>query len=65
MASVHEVSNLITLTNACALVSQVILEVAGNDISTHLQGSPVTCDTINGLALATINKELGGARHVE
>lgn len=63
MASIQEVTNVITLANACALVSEVIMEIAGNEISSHIQGSPVTRDTINGLALASINKELGGNRN--
>lgn len=65
MASVHEVNNAIVLANACRLVTEVIKTVAGNDISNHLQGNPVTQETISGLTLAAINKELGGKGHAQ
>lgn len=65
MASVQEVNNAIVLANACRLVTEVIKEIAGNDISNHLQGTPVSRETISGLTLAAINKELGGNNHAQ
>lgn len=65
MASVHEVSNSVVLANACQLVTEVIKSIAGNDISNHLQGTPVSQETISGLTLAAINKELGSGSNVQ
>lgn len=65
MASVNEVSNSIVLANACQLVSEVIRSIAGNDISNHLQGEPISQETVSGMVMAAINKELGGCNRAQ
>lgn len=65
MASPNEVANAIVLANACQLVVEVVREIAGNEISNHFQGSPVTTETVTGLALAAINKEIGAKNHAK
>ena len=48
----------VTLANATELVSQIVLNIAGNDISDSLSGSTVTLNTIRSLAQARIQSNL-------
>jgi len=64
MSKMNEIATAVTLANGCDLVAEVIQEIAGNEISTHLNGSAITRDTINGLSMATFNQELE-TRHAE
>lgn len=61
MAKDKEINNVAILGNAAHLVSEIILNVAGNEISNHLNGKQINPETVNGLALATFNKQLSGA----
>lgn len=45
-----------TLTNAAELVSRVILEIAGNDISNTIQGQPATMEVLTNIALSRIQR---------
>ncbi len=47
-----------TLGNAAEVVSRVIASVAGNDISSHLNGGQITLDSIKDLAIARFNLNL-------
>lgn len=63
MAKQEEITNVAVLANASHLVSEIILKVAGDDISNHLNGSPINNEVVTGIAMATFNKELGGVDH--
>ncbi len=45
-----------TLANASELVARVIMNVAGNDLSTKMGNSNVTLSSLRALALARIQK---------
>jgi hypothetical protein len=60
MATQLEVDNLVVLGNASHLIAEIISKVAGNDISNHHEGKPITNEVIVGIAQASLNKELGG-----
>jgi hypothetical protein len=60
MANAAEITNIAVLGNACHLVSEIVLAVAGNEISNHLNGKEIDKTTVNGIALAAINRELSG-----
>ena len=45
-----------TLTNAAELVSRVILEIAGNDISNTIPGQPATMEVLTNIALSRIQR---------
>lgn len=47
-----------TLANASEVVARVIVEVAGNDLSTKLGNSSVTLSSIRSLALARLQRNL-------
>lgn len=61
MAKESEINNVAVLGNACHLVSEIILNVAGNEITNHLNGKVIDAPVVNGIALATFNRELAGA----
>jgi hypothetical protein len=61
MATESEINNIAVLGNACHLVSEIILNVAGNEITNHLDGKEINSNVVNGIALATFNRELSGA----
>ena len=63
MATQLEVDNLTVLGNASHLVAEIIAQVAGNDISNHIDGKPINSEAIVGIAQASLNKELGGAQN--
>ncbi len=52
------VSNMNLLANGARLVSEIVLRVAGNNISNQLNGKPIDRATVTGMALATFNREL-------
>lgn len=60
MAQESEIQNLSVLGNACHLVNEIVLAVAGNDISNHHNGKVIDSETVTGISMATFNKELGG-----
>lgn len=60
MALESEIQNVTVLGNACHLVNEIVLAVAGNDVSNHLNGKVIDSETVTGIAMATFNKELGG-----
>jgi hypothetical protein len=45
--------------NAVEVVSRVIVNIAGNDISSNYNGEHITLDTVRDLAVARINANLG------
>ena len=47
-----------TLGNAAEVVSRVIANIAGNDISSHFNGSQITLDSIKDLAMARFHLNL-------
>lgn len=60
MANEAEIANVAILGNACNLVSEIILAVAGNEISNHLNGKEIDKQTVNGIALAAMNRQING-----
>lgn len=60
MATVAEIQNVAVLGNACNFVSEIVLAVAGNEISNHLNGKEIDKKTIGGIAMAAINQQLSG-----
>ena len=61
MTSVQQESvrqSAIVLGNAAQLVVDVVKEIAGNDISNTLNGSPVTTNTLRTLAQARFKNQL-------
>jgi hypothetical protein len=60
MATEAEIQNIAVLGNACNLVSEIVLAVAGNEISNHLAGKEIDKQTINGIALAALNQQFNG-----
>ena len=63
MATQTELDNIAVLTNASHLVAEIVLSIAGNDISNHLNGSQIDSEAVTGIAMATFNKELGGVNN--
>lgn len=55
----RQIQSALTLSNAAALVSGVVREIAGNDISTSINGSKATSAIIETLSLQRILKKLG------
>ena len=53
-------SSVNTLGNAADVIARVILNIAGNDISSKLHGGNMTLDSVKDLALAKINLNLSG-----
>lgn len=51
-------TSVITLGNAAEVISRVLLNVAGNDISTKLNGENMTMASIKDLAFARFNFNL-------
>ena len=49
----------LVLANAATLVSNVVQEIAGNDISNSLNGSKITTGMIQTLSLQRMMKRLG------
>jgi len=52
------INNTNILANAARLVSEIVIGVAGNDISNSLGGKQINRATVTGMALATFNREL-------
>lgn len=50
-------ASLITISNAVELGVNVIKKVAGNEISTHVAGSPIA-ENMRGMLVAKISKRL-------
>lgn len=48
----------IVLGNAAELVASIVTEIAGNDISSSINGSTITRSAIGSLAMQRINKKL-------
>jgi hypothetical protein len=53
-----ELNNLPVLANAIQLVSEVALNVIGNDVAAEVDGAKVTQASVKVLAAAYINKTL-------
>jgi ribosomal protein S5 len=51
-------ASVCTLGNAADVVARVILNIAGNDISTKLSGTNMTMNSVKELALARFNLNL-------
>ncbi len=62
MSKQNVINNVAILGNVSHLVSQIVLAVAGNEISNHLNGKEINAEVVDGITLATLNKELGGAK---
>lgn len=54
----RQVKSALVLANAVTLVSGVVQEVAGNDVSTSINGSRATTALIEGLSAQRILKKL-------
>lgn len=54
----RQYSTALTLANAATIVTGIIREIAGNDISNSLNGSKITNDVITNLAIQRIAKTL-------
>lgn len=64
MSTLNTAASVIALANAAHLTTELVARIAGNEISNHLQGSPVTRDTLHALSLAAIQRSLEAA-HVK
>lgn len=51
-------NTVITLGNAAEVVSRVIANIAGNDISSRLNGCQITLDSVKDLAMAKFQQNL-------
>lgn len=58
----RQIQTALVLANASALVSGVVQEIAGNDISTSINGSKATSSLIETLANHRIVKRLTAAK---
>lgn len=47
-----------TLGNAAEVISRVMVNIAGNDISTNLNGNHITLNAIRDLSMARMNLNL-------
>lgn len=54
----RQIKSALVLSNAAVLVSSVVKEIAGNDISTSINGSKATSTIIETLSLQRIVKKL-------
>lgn len=50
--------SIVTLANASELSAQIIIHIAGNDISDSLSGSVVTLNTLRNIAQARFQSNL-------
>lgn len=50
--------NAIVLANAVEVITRVIKNIAGNDISNSLNGSTITNEIITSLAMQRINSQI-------
>lgn len=50
--------SIVTLSNASELIAQTVLNIAGNDISDSLSGSPLTLNMLRSIAQARIQNNL-------
>lgn len=55
----RKIQSSLVLANAATLVSNVVQEIAGNDISNSLNGSKITTGMIQTLSLQRMMKRLG------
>ena len=55
----RKIQSALTLSNAATLVSSVVQEIAGNDISNSINGSKATSGMIQSLAIQRMMKRLG------
>lgn len=58
MLNQKEHETALILSNAAELTAAVIKKVAGNDISTALNGSPLTREVIHNLVLSKLTEKL-------
>lgn len=54
-------SSAITVKKAAELVRHVVKNVSGSEVATTINNSPVTAQTIESLAIARFQKNLGVA----
>lgn len=52
------ISNMNVLANAARLVGEIVVGVAGDNISNQIDGKPINRATVTGMAMATLNREL-------
>ena len=52
--------NGLVLANAAELIAAIIARIAGNDISTSINGARATTEIIESIAFQRITKLLGG-----
>jgi len=58
LSKAKAVNSAITLANAAELAAHVIIDVAGNDISNSINGSPITLSQLRNIALSRIQQKL-------
>lgn len=54
----EDLDNLAVLSNAATLVNEIVLRVAGEEISTSVNGERLNRGLVTDLTLATFHKEL-------
>jgi hypothetical protein len=54
----NEMKNLVPIATAIALISDIALEVIGNDVAAVIDGEKITQSNVKVLAAATLNKLL-------
>jgi hypothetical protein len=64
MKSKHSETTLLTLANGAELVAIVVQELAGNEVASQINGSPLTRSVIHDMAVTSfqdsMSRKLGG-----
>lgn len=58
MKSKHSETTLLTLANAAELVAVVVTEIAGNEVSSQINGSPLTRAVIHDMAMTSFQNSM-------
>lgn len=53
-------TSVVTIGNAAEVISRVVVNIAGNDISSNLGGSHITLNAIRELSIARMTGKLTG-----
>lgn len=58
--AIHDtVASIITLANCAKVVTEIVSEIVGNEVSNKMGDQPLTEEVITDLVIASINNELG------
>jgi hypothetical protein len=62
MKNAQSLQTVVTLANACDLVSSIVQDVIGNDVSDAIEGNTLTRDATHALAMSQFQKSLNTYR---